>query len=319
MKPGDFSSIATRVLEMETLALTQLAANIPMDFEPAVRAILAMRGRLVVSGIGKSGHVARKIAATLASTGTPAYFIHPAEASHGDLGIISESDMCLLLSNSGETSELGDILAYCARFRIPIIAISSRADSTLMRAARFKLILPPFREACPIGMAPTTSTTLSIALGDALAVALMEARGFRAEDFRGLHPGGKLGARMRRVEDLMHGADALPLVSTETTMSEALLTMSGKGFGIAIVVAGDGGLEGVITDGDLRRNMKSLLSHNAGDIAMRNPVTVAKDQLAGQAVSLMNEHKVSVLVVVDAQRVPVGLLHIHDCLRAGVV
>lgn len=310
--------VASRVLCLESAALADMSTAIPIDFDSAVETILAMEGRLVVSGIGKSGHVGRKIAATLASTGTPAYFVHPAEASHGDLGIISEKDICLLLSNSGETTELGDILAYCARFFIPVIGISSRSGSTLMRAAQFELLLPPAPEACPNGMAPTTSTTLSIAIGDALAVALMEARGFQVEDFRGFHPGGKLGARMRRVEELMHCADALPLVTETTPMGEALLTMSAKGFGITVVIAEDGSLAGIVTDGDLRRNLDNLMSHTAGDIATRNPVTVPPSMLAAQALALMNERKISVLLVADEQNRPVGILHVHDCLRAGV-
>lgn len=312
------SAVASRVLALEASALSDMAAAVPADFDAAVAAILSMEGRLVVSGIGKSGHVGRKIAATLASTGTSAYFVHPAEASHGDLGMISEKDICLLLSNSGETAELGDILAYCARFAISVIGISSHSGSTLMRAARFELLLPPAPEACPNGMAPTTSTTLSIALGDALAVALMMARGFRTEDFHGFHPGGKLGARMRRVADLMHGADALPLVTPTTPMGEALVTMSMKGFGMTVVVAEDGILAGIVTDGDLRRNLENLMSHKAGDIATRNPITVPPDMLAAQALALMNEHKISVLLVINEQKRPVGILHVHDCLRAGV-
>jgi arabinose-5-phosphate isomerase len=312
------SAVASRVLSLEATELAKFAAAVPADFDAAVDAILVMEGRLVVSGIGKSGHVGRKIAATLASTGTPAYFIHPAEASHGDLGMISEKDICLLLSNSGETAELGDILAYCVRFAIPVIGISSHAGSTLMRAARFELLLPSAPEACPNGMAPTTSTTLSIALGDALAVALMEARGFKAEDFRGFHPGGKLGARMRRVEDLMHGADALPLVAETTPMGEALLTMSAKGFGITAVTFQDGSLAGIVTDGDLRRNLDNLMLLCAGEIATRNPITVSPAMLAAEALARMNERKISVLLVVDEQNCPVGILHVHDCLRAGV-
>jgi len=310
--------VASRVLCLESAALADMATAIPIDFDNVVEAILSMEGRVVVSGIGKSGHVGRKIAATLASTGTPAYFVHPAEASHGDLGMISEKDICLLLSNSGETAELGDILAYCVRFTIPVIGISSRARSTLMRAARFKLLLPQAPEACPNGLAPTTSTTLSIALGDALAVALMEARGFKTEDFRGFHPGGKLGARMRRVGDLMHIADALPLVTATTPMGEALLTMSGKGFGITAVTGEDGTLVGIVTDGDLRRNLDNLMSHCAGEIATRNPVTAPPSMLAAEALALMNERKISVLLVVDEQNRPVGILHVHDCLRTGV-
>lgn len=310
---------AARVLTLEAQALARFANEIPADFEPAIAAVLEMRGRLIVSGIGKSGHVGRKIAATLASTGTPSYFVHPAEASHGDLGMIGESDICLLLSNSGESAELGDIIAYTQRFGIPVIGISSRLDSTLMRSATYKLLLPDAPEACPIGMAPTTSTTMTLALGDALAVALMEARGFRPEDFRGFHPGGKLGARMRKVADLMHGADSLPLVSAGTPMSDALLVMSAKGFGIVAVADNDGRLAGIVTDGDLRRNMQGLLEHTADQIATADPVTVTPDQLAAQALAIMNDRKISVLLVVNGDNRPQGVLHVHDCLRAGVI
>lgn len=312
------SVVAAWVLSLESSALAEMSNAVPADFDETVEAILAMEGRLVVSGVGKSGHVGRKIASTLASTGTPAYFVHPAEASHGDLGMILEKDVCLLLSNSGETTELSDILAYCARFAVPVIGISSRGGSTLMRAARFKLVLPQAPEACPNGLAPTTSTTMTLALGDALAVTLMKARGFKTEDFRGFHPGGKLGARMRRVSDLMHAADALPLVATTTPMGEALLTMSRKGFGIIAVTAEDGTLFGIVTDGDLRRNLDNLMSHCAGEIATRNPVIAPPSMLAAEALALMNERKISVLLVVDEQNRPVGILHVHDCLRTGV-
>jgi arabinose-5-phosphate isomerase len=313
------TDIATRVLRREAQGLMRLADEVPQDFAPAVAAILALKGRVIVSGMGKSGHVGHKIAATLASTGTPAYFVHPAEASHGDLGMITEADICLLLSNSGESAELGDIIAYTRRFSIPVVAISSRMDSTLMRGATWRLLLPDAPEACPIGMAPTTSTTMALALGDALAVALMEARGFRADDFHGFHPGGKLGARMRRVADLMHGTDSLPLVAKGTPMSEALLEMSAKGFGIVAVTDDAGALAGIVTDGDLRRNMEGLLARSAGQIATRDPVTVTPDMLAAEALAIMNARKISVLLAVDAARRPVGLLHVHDCLRAGVI
>lgn len=314
----DPSQVAARVLKLAASAISDMAAAVPPDFDAAVQAIPNIKGRLVVSGIGKSGHVGRKIAATLASTGTPAYFVHPAEASHGDLGMITDKDMCMLLSNSGETAELRDIIHYCSRFAIPMIGISSRLDSTLMRCASYRLLLPPAAEACPNGMAPTTSTTLSIALGDALAVALMEARGFNAEQFRGFHPGGNLGAQLQSVRDLMHGRDALPLVSEATPMGEALVVMSAKGFGITAISSSDGRLTGIVTDGDLRRNLGDLMSHTAGGIATRNPVTVSPDTLAAQALALMNNRKISVLIVTDSSNVPVGILHIHDCLRAGV-
>ncbi|WP_102106979.1 KpsF/GutQ family sugar-phosphate isomerase [Oceaniglobus roseus] len=312
------AATAARVLETEATALRRLAAEMPEDFEPLVARILTLRGRVIVSGIGKSGHIARKIAATLASTGTPALFVHPAEASHGDLGMIGAEDACLLISNSGETSELSDIITYSRRFSIPLIAISGRADSTLMRAADLRLLLPDAPEACPIGMAPTTSTTMTLALGDALAVALMEARGFAAERFHDFHPGGKLGAQMMRADQLMHTGEALPLVPEDTGMGETLLVMTSKGFGIAAVTDAEGRLAGIVTDGDLRRNMALLMAHTAGQIATRNPVTIGPGTLAAEALAILNARKISVLVVVDDDRRPIGVLHIHDLLRRGV-
>ena len=310
---------AARVLEVEAAALGRLAAELPEDFAPAVAAIRAAPGHVVVSGIGKSGHVGRKIAATLASTGTPAHFVHPAEASHGDLGMIGSNDICLMLSNSGETAELGDILAYCTRFSIPVIGISGRADSTLMRAAHYRLTLPPAPEACPMGMAPTTSTTMAMALGDALAVALMEDRGFARENFAVFHPGGKLGAQLMRVGQLMHGGDDLPLVDEGADMGQTLVTMTARGFGIAAVTDGQGRLTGVVTDGDLRRHVVGLMERRAGEVATRDPVTVDPEMLAAQALAVLNARKISALVVVDGDGRPQGVLHIHDLLRAGVV
>ncbi|WP_371039396.1 MULTISPECIES: SIS domain-containing protein [unclassified Rhodosalinus] len=312
------SATARRVISVEADALARLAAELPEAFDAAVAAILAAQGRVIVSGIGKSGHVGHKIAATLASTGTPALFVHPSEASHGDLGMIAQGDVCLLLSNSGETAELRDTLAYVRRFSIPLVAISSRADSTLMGAADHALLLPDAPEACAIGMAPTTSTTMAMALGDALAVALMEARGFRAEDFRMFHPGGKLGAQLARVDQLMHGAAAVPAVAPDAPMSETLLAMTSGGFGIAAVLDTDRRVSGVITDGDLRRSMDGLMSRTAGEVATPDPVTVAPDMLAAEALALMNARKITVLLVADAARHPLGVLHIHDLLRAGV-
>ncbi|MFV0359857.1 KpsF/GutQ family sugar-phosphate isomerase [Tropicimonas sp.] len=322
--PADVSSRdstlsdASRVLRIEGQALLDMAEALPRDLAGAIGCILACRGRVIVSGIGKSGHVGRKIAATLASTGTPAYFVHAAEASHGDLGMIARDDVCLLISNSGETPELRDLVAYTRRFSIPLIAISSRADSSLMRAADYRLLLPPAPEACSIGMAPTTSTTLTLALGDALAVSLMARRGFRPQDFNVFHPGGKLGAQMVKVEQLMHGGDAVPLVESNTDMRETLLVMTSRGFGIAGVLE-DGRLAGVITDGDLRRNMDGLLERRAIDIASRSPVTVRPDMLAAAALATLNQRAITALFVVDETGVPVGVLHVHDCLRAGVV
>ncbi|MBN9889827.1 KpsF/GutQ family sugar-phosphate isomerase [Salipiger abyssi] len=309
---------ARRVLTIEADALSHLAAHLPPDLTGAVKKILSCKGRVIVSGIGKSGHIGRKIAATLASTGTPSYFVHCAEASHGDLGMITQDDVCLLISNSGETSELRDIVYHTQRFSIPMISITSNPDSTLARAADFRLTLPKLPEACPIGMAPTTSTTLTLALGDALAVALMEERGFVAEDFGVFHPGGKLGAQMRRVSELMHSGDTLPVLEHSATMQEVLLTMTSKGFGIAALIE-HGKLSGVITDGDLRRNMDKLMQSTPLEIANPSPVTVTADMLAAEALALLNERKVTSLLVIDEAKRPVGVLHMHDFLRAGVV
>lgn len=307
-----------RVLRTEGEAVLKMADALPEDFFAAVEAMLACRGRVILSGIGKSGHVARKIAATLASTGTPAQFVHPAEASHGDLGMVTNADVCILISNSGETAELGDMIQHARRFSIPLIGISKNPDSTLMLAANLRLTLPNEPEACTIGMAPTTSTTLTLALGDALSVALMEQRGFLHEHFRVFHPGGKLGARLAQVHQLMHEADELPLVGRSTPMQEVLLAMTGKGFGLACVVDGEGRLTGVISDGDIRRNIDGLMAKTAGDVATRTPKTVPPEMLAAEALAVMNDRKVTALVVVDAAGRPVGLLRLHVLLKAGL-
>ncbi|MBM2577389.1 KpsF/GutQ family sugar-phosphate isomerase [Jannaschia sp. Os4] len=311
---------AARVLRTEGEAVLALADRIPPAFADAVDLLLGVEagGRAIVSGMGKSGHVGRKIAATLASTGTPAQFVHPGEASHGDLGMVTSRDVCVLISNSGETTELGDLIAHCRRFDVPIVAICRRPDSTLARAATHLLLLPDAPEACPIGMAPTTSTTMTLALGDALAVAVMERRGMRPEDFGTFHPGGKLGARLKRVGDLMIPAAESPVVGEDAPMGDTIVEVSAKGFGIAIVAAPDGTLAGVITDGDLRRRIDGLLDRTAGEVATRDPVTVTPDTLAADAVRLMQERKITVLIVAEAGR-PVGLIRILDCLRAGVV
>ena len=307
-----------RVLALEAQAMMRHAETLEEAFCDAVDAMLAARGRVIVSGMGKSGHVGAKIAATMASTGTPAQFVHPAEASHGDLGMITADDVVLMLSNSGETRELADIIAHTRRFSIPLIGVASNRDSTLLRTADIALVLPKAREACSVGLAPTTSTTLTMALGDALAVALMERRNFTPEHFRLFHPGGKLGAQLVKVEALMHRE--LPLVGPEAAMSEAILEMTAKGFGIAGLVEG-GALVGVITDGDLRRHMDGLMAHRAGEVATRNPKTIRPDQLAQEALAVMNARKVTCLFVVDAEtgRRPVGIVHVHDILRAGIV
>jgi len=317
-RPTALSS-AHRVLTNEGQALLSLAADLPADFTAAVDLILHGSGRVVLSGIGKSGHIARKIAATLSSTGTPAFFVHPAEASHGDLGMIMPGDIAIVISNSGETSELGDLLAYCLRFDVAIIGISKQPESTLMRAATLRLTLPDLQEACSLGMAPTTSTTLTLGLGDALAVAVMEQRAFQADQFCSFHPGGRLGARLAKVTQLMHGAEALPLVGLDTPMQDAILTMTRCGFGITGVVDAGGALIGVISDGDLRRNMDGLLERRAGQVCTRNPVTVAPETAAAEAVSVMHQRLVYTLFVAGADARPMGVLRLHDCLRAGVV
>lgn len=309
-----------RVIGVEAAALALLRDALDGRFAEAVAAILAAPGRVIVSGMGKSGHVGRKIAATLASTGTPAHFVHPAEASHGDLGMLARGDIALVLSNSGETPELADIVAYTRRFAIPLIGVAGRADSTLLTRADIALVLPDAPEACGKGIVPTTSTTMTLALGDALAVALMEHRQFTPERFRDFHPGGKLGARLSRVRDLMHTGDSLPIVAEATPMPEALLTISGKGFGVVGVTDAAGRLAGIITDGDLRRHMAGLMEHSAAEVMTRDPLTIPPDWLAEEAVRLMNEHKVTCLFAAAHKgAAPEGLIHIHDCLRAGIV
>ena len=318
-QPDDLPIVrsARRVLQTEANAILEMVEALPEDFAEVVELILKTEGRVIISGVGKSGHIGRKISATLASTGTPSYFVHAAEASHGDLGMITSQDICLLISNSGETNELRDILLHTRRFNIPMIAISSNMGSTLMQSADFKLNLPNLPEACAIGMAPTTSTTLTLALGDAIAVAVMEQRGFGSEDFLKNHPGGKLGAQLSRVADLMHKGEKIPTVEADTPMSDVLLSMTSKGFGITGVLKG-GILIGVISDGDLRRHMGNLMEKTAGEIATLDPVTITPELFAAQALALLNEKKISALMVVDEAKRPVGIVHIHDLLRAGV-
>ncbi|MDF0595754.1 KpsF/GutQ family sugar-phosphate isomerase [Psychromarinibacter halotolerans] len=318
MDKTTFLSTGRRVIGREADALRLLSDALDDGFADAVETILTAPGRVIVSGMGKSGHVARKIAATFASTGTPAQFVHPAEASHGDLGMIARGDVVLVLSNSGETPELADLIAYTRRFGIALIGVASRADSTLMRQCDVQLVLPPAEEACETGVVPTTSTTMTLALGDALAIALMQHRRFTPENFREFHPGGKLGARLTKVRDLMH-AD-MPLVAGDTAMGEALIEMSRKGFGVIGVTDADGALAGIITDGDLRRHMAGLLDHVASDVMTVGPRTIAPDALAETAVAEMNGARITSLFVVEPEGSPnaVGLLHLHDCLRAGV-
>ena len=280
---------ARRVMLTEIEGLRQLADGLGDSFDRAIGMILAAQGRVIVSGMGKSGHVGRKIAATLASTGTPAQFVHPAEASHGDLGMVTRADVVLMLSNSGETPELADMIAHTRRFQIPLIGVASRPQSTLLRQADAALVLPAAPEACGEGIVPTTSTTMTMALGDALAIALMEHRKFTPEHFRTFHPGGKLGAKLSRVADLMH--QDIPLVTEDAPMADALLTISQKSFGVTGVTDAAGRLSGIITDGDLRRHMQGLLDHSAAEVMTRNPRTIGPDALAETAVAEMQSRR----------------------------
>ena len=314
-----FVAAGRRVIAIEAAALTGLVHALDDSFADAVALLLDARGRVILSGMGKSGHIARKIAATLASTGTPAHFVHPAEASHGDLGMLARGDVVMMLSNSGETPELADMIAHTRRFGIPLIGVAARAGSTLLRQADVALLLPAAQEACGTGVVPTTSTTMTLALGDALAVALMEHRQFTPQDFRQFHPGGKLGAQLAKVSDLMHAGDELPLAGLDTPMTEALMTMTGKGFGVVAVLDGAGALAGIITDGDLRRNMDGLLDRRAGDVMTAGPKTVQPGALAQEAVRLMEARKITCLFAVDGAGALAGIITIHDCLRAGVV
>ena len=284
----------------------------------AVSMIVAAPGRVIVTGMGKSGHIGTKIAATLSSTGTPAYFVHPAEASHGDLGMVTPDDVVLALSWSGETSELASIIAYSRRFKVPLIAVTSNASSALGRASDLCLQLPAVEEACPHGLAPTTSTLVQLALGDCLAIALLDAKGFSALDFKTFHPGGSLGGKLRLVRDVMHTGDWLPLVPEGAKMADALITMSAKGFGCVGVVGLDGGLVGVVTDGDLRRHMgHDLVLATAREIMTHAPKTVAPSALAVAALEIMNSRRITALFVIEGDK-PVGIVHVHDLLRAGV-
>ncbi len=312
---------ARRVIAIEAEGLVKLRDALDGGFAEAVGLVLNAKGRVIVSGMGKSGHVARKIAATLASTGTPAQYVHPAEASHGDLGMITEGDVALVLSNSGETPELSDIISHTRRFSIPLIGVASRRDSSLIRQSDVAIILPAAEEACGTGIVPTTSTTMTLALGDALAVALMEHRHFTPDHFRTFHPGGKLGAKLLKVVDLMHGAEDMPLVRERTPMSEALLVMSQKGFGVVGVTGPGDRLTGIVTDGDLRRHMHGLLDRQAHEVMTRAPQTIDPDSVAEKAVALMKDRKITCLFVVakGGDGPALGILNIHDCLRAGVV
>ncbi len=313
---------ARRVIEHEVRALGILDAALDgplgQTFAIAIETILALRGRLMVTGVGKSGHIGRKIAATLASTGTPASFVHASEASHGDLGMITPADAVLALSWSGESAELRDVIDYCHRFAVPLVAFTSRADSALGRAASVPLVLPQAPEACPMGLAPTSSTTMQLALGDALGVALLESRGFTASDFGRFHPGGKLGAGLKRIAEIMHRDDRIPVTRTGTPLAEAIIELSRKGFGCVAVTDEGGALRGIVTDGDLGRHMAAdLMTRTVDAIMSPDPITVSADTLLSEALAILEMRKVSALLVVDEAH-PIGIVHLHDLLRAGV-
>ena len=320
-KPAEASrdiDAAQRVFRLEADALRAMGEALDERFVAAVDLIDRAAGRTVVTGMGKSGHIARKISSTLSSTGTPSFYVHPGEASHGDLGMIAGDDVVIALSNSGETPELSDVINYCRRFNVPLIAITGRAGSSLADNADCTLLLPAVAEACPMGLAPTTSTTAMLALGDALAIALLDRRGFTAEDFQVLHPGGQLGQNLLRVDDLMHRDDALPLIGAEASVGDAILVMTPKGFGCAGVIDDQGRLTGIITDGDLRRHMSdTMLQLTCGQVMTADPKTIRAQALASEALGLMNASQITSLFVAD-DREPVGILHIHDCLRAGI-
>ncbi|QBK31740.1 MAG: KpsF/GutQ family sugar-phosphate isomerase [Roseitalea porphyridii] len=300
-------------------ALSEALQNgLGKPFAEAVDTLHGVGGRVIVSGVGKSGHIARKIAATLASTGTPAYFVHAAEANHGDLGMITRQDAIICLSWSGEAQELGGVISYAKRFSIPLIAITAGATSALAREASIVLLLPRAEEACPHGLAPTTSSVMQLAIGDALAVALLETRGFTADDFRDFHPGGKLGASLTRVGDIMHTGERIPLVPAGASMRDAIVRISQKGFGCVGIVREDGRLAGIITDGDLRRHMQSdLLAMRVDDVMTSTPKTITADALAATALTIVNDAAITALMIVEDDR-PVGIVHLHDLLRVGV-
>jgi arabinose-5-phosphate isomerase len=315
---------ALRTLEAEGSGITAISAALQSDlggaFTRAADLIRGAKGRLIVTGLGKSGHIGRKIAATFASTGTPAFFVHAAEAGHGDLGMITTDDVILALSWSGEQPEMKTLITYAKRFRIALIAMTAERDSTLSKAADVALTLPKAREACPHNLAPTTSSLMLLALGDALAIALLEGRGFTPVDFSVLHPGGKLGAMLKYTRDLMHAGEAVPLKPLGTRMSDALVEMSSKGFGCVGIIDARGAIVGIVTDGDLRRHIMrpDLMTALVDDVMTKNPKTIRGDLLASEALEILNSSKITALIVTEANR-PVGIVHLHDILRAGVV
>lgn len=311
---------AERTIEKEIEALKILEQELNGNLIQALDMMQHTKGRVIITGMGKSGHIGNKIAATLASTGTPSFFVHPGEASHGDLGMITEDDIVLAISNSGETKELSDILLYCKRYGVPLIAMTKNPNSALGRAGDVLLKLPDDGEACPLGLAPTSSTTATLVLGDVLAVALLERKGFTKNDFNKRHPGGKLGSFLLKVADLMHKGAEMPLVSNQASMQEALLSMTSKMLGCVGITDQEGHLLGIITDGDLRRKMSNdMLNKKACEVMTPNPKTIVPDILAAEAIKIMNStgKGITVLFVIENEK-PVGIIHMHDCLRAGV-
>ncbi|WP_444896349.1 KpsF/GutQ family sugar-phosphate isomerase [Microbulbifer sp. EKSA008] len=312
-----------RTVRMETEAVAALENRVNGEFQRACEMIMQCRGRTIVTGMGKSGHIGRKIAATLASTGTPSFFVHPGEASHGDLGMITRDDVVIAISNSGSSAEVLTLLPLLKRLGIPLISMAGKTDSPLAQAAEVNLDISVATEACPLNLAPTSSTTVTLVMGDALAVALLEARGFTAEDFAFSHPGGALGRRLLlKVEDVMHAGDELPQVTPETLLSKALLEMTSKGFGMTTIVNSDGELLGVFTDGDLRRVIDQKIALDKAvmeEVMSRRPKTVSADTLAAESLRIMEDYKITALVVEDEAHHPVGVLHMHDILRAGVI
>ena len=321
---SDHAAVGMATITREMHGLATLRDTLADELRPVFNEVVELihgrekNGRLIVSGIGKSGHIGRKIAATLASTGTPAHFVHAAEAAHGDLGMLTRDDVVLIISHSGRTAELAAMIHYATRNRIPLVAITADAESPLGKAANYLLLLPEAEEGCPLGLAPTTSTAMQLALGDALAMALLSARKFRAEDFGQFHPGGNLGAMLKPLEEVMHTGDELPLASPRTPMNEVLLEMTGKHFGTVGIVDDEGRLVGIITDGDLRRAMErhpNLVELTAGQVMSRNPKTMHPHDMASKALGFMNERKITVLFIVDDTQRPVGIVHMHDLLR----
>ncbi|HLD95977.1 MAG TPA: KpsF/GutQ family sugar-phosphate isomerase [Alphaproteobacteria bacterium] len=313
------SSIAKNVIEQEASALYQMALDLGKDFEDVVHAILKVKGRIVLCGMGKSGHVAKKIAATLSSTGQPSFFVHPAEAAHGDLGMVTSEDLLILLSNQGESKELHVLIDYAKRFSIPLVGMTSNKNSTLARLSSYVLKLPVVEEACPMGLAPTTSTTMMMALGDALAITLLTHKGFTNSDFKKFHPGGKLGQQLKHVYDYMH-KENLPLVTNKTCLEDALEVITEKGFGCVGIIDEPGVLTGIITDGDLRRHaLISLKDKSVEDLMTKDPVYISAQTLMAEALSILQNKKITSLFVLDEREKPVGLIHIHDFLSQGVI